>query len=376
MRIDKRFLPAAAVAAFMAASSWVHATPDTLELGETQLKSLKVEKARLHRFSLSRDAVGNIAFNDERTVQVFTPYPGRIIFLARHQGDEVRKGDTLYAIDSPDLAQAESAAISAAGVYKLTTDALERAKALLAVRGLAQKDYQQAVSDQQAAEGAYHAARRTLRIFGKSEQEIDRIVSTRQVDSRLNVGCPLDGKVTVVSRSAAIGTLVQPGNPPAPYTVSDLSTLWMIANVAESDLPLVRVGEEVDVKVMAYPGRIFHAKVDNIGVQVDLNTHRAPVRCVIRDPRQELQPGMFASFAIRTGSGKEFVAVPEDGVVREADGSMSVWVTTDRKHFSRRKVKIGVEQGGLDQVLEGLKAGELVATEGAIFMSNAIDSAY
>ncbi len=376
MRLDKRFFPAAALAAFLAASPCVHANPPTLELGDIQMKSMKVAAAMPHRFSLSRDAVGNIAFNDERTVQVFTPYQGRIIFLARHQGDAVRKGETLYAIDSPDLAQAESAAISAAGLYKLTTDALERAKALLPLRGIAQKDYQQAVSDQQGAEGAYRAARQTLRIFGKSDGEIDRIVASRRVDSRLNVACPLDGKVTVVSRSAAIGTLVQPGNPPAPYTVSDLSALWMIANVAESDLPLIRLGEEVDVKVMAYPGRIFRAKVDNIGVQVDPNTHRAQVRCVIRDPGRSLQPGMFASFSIRTGGGKSSVAVPEDGVVREADGSMSVWVTTDRRHFSRRKVRIGVEQDGFDQILEGLKAGELVATEGAIFMSNAIDSAH
>jgi cobalt-zinc-cadmium efflux system membrane fusion protein len=173
-------------------------------------------------------------------------------------------------------------------------------------------------------------------------------------------------------RNAAPGLLAQPGTAPAPYTVADISTMWMVANVAESDFPFLRLGEKVDVTVKAYPGRVFRGSIVNIGASVDPATHRILVRSEIPDPKHELRPGMFATYVIHTGQAVRSVAVPLNGVIREGDGTMTVWVTTDRRRLVRRTVKVSLQQDGFAQIVEGLRPGELVATEGALFLSNAV----
>src|SRR5882762_2462021 len=345
----------------------------SVELSAQEFQKFKVEPAREHEFKIQREAVGTIDFNREMSVDVFAPFPGKIITLFARAGDDVQKGATLFTIDSPDLLQAESTLVSAGGTLNLTTRALERAKQLYEVQGVAQKDVDQAITEQQAAEGALKAARDAARIFGKADAEIDRIVAERKVDSVLAVHSPITGRVT--ARNAAPGLFVQPGNAPAPYTVSDISTMWMLANVAETDFPILQLGQELAVDVKAYPGRLFHGKIVNIGASVDPNTRRLLVRSEVRDPKHELRPGMFATFLIHTGRAMRSTAVPLAGVVRESAGTMTVWVTTDRKRLVRRTVRVGLQQDGLHQILEGLKPGELVATDGALFLNNALTAA-
>jgi cobalt-zinc-cadmium efflux system membrane fusion protein len=149
----------------------------------------------------------------------------------------------------------------------------------------------------------------------------------------------------------------------------------MLANVAETDSPAFRVGQEVKVKVTAFPDREFDGKITTIGATVDPTTRRVLVRSDVKNPRDELRSGMFANFVIRTGDPIRSVAVPLDGVVREGDGTMTAWVTADRRRFTKRTVKIGLQRDGYRQILEGLQVGELVATEGALFLSNALTTA-
>jgi cobalt-zinc-cadmium efflux system membrane fusion protein len=342
----------------------------TVELSASEFEQFKVKPVEEHNFMIQREAVGNIDFNQEMLVQVFPPVPGKIITLFATVGDEVKKGETLYTIESPDLVQAESALISAAGTLNLTTHVLKRNKELRQLGALSEKDLEQAISDQQAAEGAFKASRNAVRIFGKTDDDMDRMVAQRKVDPVLVVRSPITGHVT--ARNAAPGLLVQPGSPVAPYTLGDVSTMWMMAKVAETDFPTLRLGEEVDVSVKAYPGRVFQGKIVRIGESVDPVTHRLLVRSEVKDSKHELRPGMFAIFAIRIGSTVRSPAVPINGVVREGDGSMTVWVTTDRKHLVKRTVKVGLLQDEYDQILEGLKPGELVVTDRALFLSNAL----
>jgi cobalt-zinc-cadmium efflux system membrane fusion protein len=348
-------------------------TAETVALSGTQLGSVKVEAAAEHEFPIEKTAVGSIDFNEEMTVQVFTPYQGRIIGLFAKVGDDVTKGQTLFTIDSPDLLQAESTLIAAAGVLQLTTHNLERLRGLYTTRAVSQKDLEQGISDQQAAEGALRAARDAVRLFGKTEAETDQIIGQRIADSTLVVASPISGRIT--ARNAAPGLLVQPGNGPAPYSVADISTMWMVANVAEGDSPAFYVGQEVKVSVLAFPGRVFEGKISTVGSAVDPATRRVLVRSEINDHGHELRSGMFANFVIRTGEPVRSPAVPYDGVVREGDGSMTVWVTPDRRHFVKRTVTVGLRHDGCAQILTGLKAGELVATEGALFLSNALSTA-
>src|ERR1700689_3303044 len=272
---------------------------DSVDLSETQLASVKVEPVEEREFPVEKDAVGSIDFNEDLSVQVFTPYQGRIIALFAEIGDDVKKGQTLFTIDSPDLLQAESTLIAAAGVLQLTTKNLERLRDLYTTRAVSQHDVEQAASDQQTAEGNLRAARDAVRIFGKADADIDRIVADRIADPTLIVPSPIDGRIT--ARNAAPGLLVQPGNAPAPYSVADISTMWMLANVAETDSPAFRVGQQVQVKLGAFAGRVFDGKVTTIGATVDPNTRRVLVRSEVKDPQHELRSGMFANFVIGVG---------------------------------------------------------------------------
>jgi cobalt-zinc-cadmium efflux system membrane fusion protein len=339
-----------------------------IELSDSQIQSFKIAPVGQHVFSVRAEAVGSIDFNEDMETQVFTNYQGRIVSLFAKVGDDVRKDQPLFTIDSPDLVQAESTLIGAAGMLRLTTRALDRAKDLYGVKGLAQKDYDQAVSDQQAADGAYRAAVDAVRIFGKTAAEIDKIAATRKVDSILVVASPLAGRVT--ARNAAPGLFVQPGNAPAPFTVADISTIWMLGNVAEIDSASIQPGQEVKVTVMALPGHVFEGKIATVGATVDPAVHTMLIRSEVRDPEHLLRPGMFARFVISTGAPVTAAAVPVDGVVREGDGTMTVWVTADRRHFTQRVIRVGLQDDGYDQILNGLKQGELVVTEGAVFIDN------
>jgi cobalt-zinc-cadmium efflux system membrane fusion protein len=340
----------------------------TLELNDKQMESIAVGAVGERLFPQQKEAFGNIDYDEDRAVQVFTPYQGRIIEAKPQLGDEVQKGEVLFTIESPDLIQAESTLIAAAGVLDLTSRALRRARELYAKQALAQKDLEQAASDEQTAEGALKAARDAVRIFGKTDEDMDRMIAQRKVDRELIVTSPISGRVT--ARNAQPGLFVQPGNPPAPYTVADLSTLWMLANVNETDSAAFHVGQAVKVSVMAYPDRLFDGKISRIAIGVDPNIHRLLVRSEIADANHELRPGMFANFTIEIAPPVKAPAVPLDGVVREGDGTMTVWVTTDRHHFTQRTVTLGEQADGYHQIVDGLKPGELIATKGAIFLSN------
>jgi len=182
------------------------------------------------------------------------------------------------------------------------------------------------------------------------------------------VRSPIAGQITAFN--APLGLMVQPGNPPAPYTVSNMTVKWMLANVLESDIALLHLGQPVQVKVMAYPNRVFRARVSKIYPAVDPNTHRATVRSEIEDPKDELRPGMLANFVIRVQGPALATAIPANGVVREPDGAMTAWVTTDRRHFEQRVIKIGLRRDDRVQILDGLQPGELVVADGAVFLSN------
>ncbi len=343
---------------------------DSVDLSDAQLSAVKVAPIEEREFLVEKESVGSIDFNEDMETQVFTPYQGKIIALFADIGDDVKKGQTLFTIDSPDLLQAESTLIAAAGVLDLTTRNLARLRELYKTLAVSQAVLEQGVSDQQTAEGNLRAGRDAVRIFGKSDAEIDRIVAARLADPTLVVPGPINGRI--VQRNAAPGLFVQPANPPPPFVVVDVNTMWMLANVAEDDSPAFRVGQEVQVKIGAFPDRVFDGKITTVGAIVDPNTRRVLVRSEIKDPNNELRSGMFANFTISIGAPVRSPAVPLSGVVREGDGTQTVWITADRRRFTKRTVKIGDVRDGYRQILSGVQVGELAATDGAVFLDNMV----
>jgi membrane fusion protein, heavy metal efflux system len=240
-----------------------------------------------------------------------------------------------------DLAvvQAESTLVGAAATYALSDKALARLKDLSGDGGgVSQRELEQAILDHETAAGALKAARATVRALGKSDAQIDAIVRSHQIGA-------------------------------APSTIK-----WAVASVTESDTPSIRAGQAVAVRVTAHPERVFQAKVTNVYAVIDPNTHRSKARCEIVDPNNELRPGMLASLVIRVRDPVQSVAIAEDAVVREGDGSMTVWMTSDRHRFTQTIVKTGLRRDGRVQIVEGLQAGDLVVAEGSVFLSNLLQA--
>jgi cobalt-zinc-cadmium efflux system membrane fusion protein len=238
-----------------------------------------------------------------------------------------------------DVIEAESALIGAAATFELTGKVVARARDLYAASGsVPQKELEQAVSDYETAAGALKAARDSLRALGKTDVEIDRMIAARKIET---------------------------GN---------TSLRWVAGNVTESDLPFIRVGQPVEVRLAARSGQVFQGHVSRIYAVVDPATHRSKIRCAILDPGNELRPGMLASFTIRVQDPLEAPAVPADALVREGDGTTTAWVTSDRRQFRQRIIKAGLRQDDRVQILAGLKPGEMVVTEGGVFLSNLLEA--
>ena len=341
---------------------------DFVDLNEKQLASVKVEPAQSADFLATYKAFGSVDFNENAAVQVFTNYQGRVSQTFADVGDTVKKGQVLFTVDSADLAQASSALLAAKGVYSQTTATLARAKELYEIKAIALKEYQQNLADQSAAEGALKAARLTVALFGKSEAEIAQIESKRKIDSTMKVLSPVSG--AVITRNVQPGLFVQAGATPAPFVVADVSTKWLIINASEAESPKLKVGQEVEVKVNAFANETFKGRIKVVGSVVDPVTRTVTVRSEIADSANLLRSGMYATFTVRSDQAVRSVAVPDDALVREGDGSMSVWVSESNNRMKKRTVTTGLRTNGLVQIIQGLKEGEPIASTGSIFLSN------
>ena len=346
----------------------------TVELASNQLAAFRVEPVGTYLFPVDKHAVGDIEFDEDRAVQVFPPYPGKIIAAFAEVGSRVEKGQPLYTIDSPDLIQAESNLIGAAATRTTASREVARARDLYGhdSGGVSEREYDQAISEDQTAEGNLKAARSAVRVFGKSDADIDRVITTRKMDPALVVPSPLTGQVT--ARNAQSGLLVEPGTAPPPFAVAPVTSKWMVANVLESDSPLYHIGQPVEVSVMAFPGRTFRGTISTVYPAVDPGTRRVTIRSELADPSNELRSGMLADFVIQVRAPVRSPAVPTTTVVREGDGTMTAWVTTDRRRMTQRVVAIGLERDGRYQILSGLQPGELVVTQGGVFLSNMLQT--
>jgi cobalt-zinc-cadmium efflux system membrane fusion protein len=351
-------------------SSLQLADKETISITEKQSAFVKVEAARAYEFLIQRRAIGTVDFNQEKTVQVFSQYQGRIKQVFVTAGDNVTLNQPLFSIESPDFLQATSTLISTAGVRVLANRALERVKKMVGIQASSQRDYDQALSDQQTAEGNYRSARDAMRIFGKTADEIDAIIASKQVNAEMLVLSPIAGRV--ISRTAQPGLLLQPGSTPAPIAVADQTTMWIIANVPETELAFIKEGQALVASVNALPGTTYEGTIVNIGATVDPATRRVAVRAEILNTDKILRAQMLASYIIKISAPEKSIAIPTESIVREGDGTMTTFVTSDDRTFKRRSITTGLTQNNRVQVLSGLAVGEKIASDNAIFLSNAL----
>src|SRR5436190_9899556 len=263
---------------------------------ETQWASLRLAAVRQVSFRDERATDGKIAINDDTTAPVFSPYSGRVSRLIARPGDFVERGQPLFAIEASEFVQGHNDLVTAvAGVEKaqsrlVLAQAVEkRQRDLLAIRGGAMKDLEQAQSDLVAAQGDLRAAqitlaavRNRLSILGRSDEEVGRLEKLDRIGAETIVSAPIGG--TIIQRKVGLGQYINAGANDPVFTVGNLSTVWLIANVRESDAPRMKVGAPVEVAVLAFPGRVFNAKLAYVAPALDPNTRRLPVRAEIQTP--------------------------------------------------------------------------------------------
>ena len=339
--------------------------PGTFRASPQQLKTLTVEVVQTHGFVSEELTEGKIAVNADRATPLFSPYSGRVTRVIAGLGDTVRQGAPLAMIEASEFVQAQNDLGTAAAQVKLARINETRKHALYEAKGGSLQDWQQAQSDLTAATTAYAAVRNRLRILGKSEAQIAALESAQTIDPVATLSAPIAG--VVVDRQLGPGQYVQAGSGTPVYTIADPSNVWLLANVRETDSGMVHLGQAVEVHVLAYPKRVFKARVTYVAAVVDPVTHRLPVRAEIDNRDGALKPEMFATFRILTGDATESPAVPEGAVVYEG-AAAHVWVVAGDGLLSLRAIRTGRSNEGLVEVLDGLKPGERVVTKGGLFI--------
>ncbi|MCK8786823.1 efflux RND transporter periplasmic adaptor subunit [Roseomonas sp. NAR14] len=356
--------------------------PGEFRLSETEIRSLRIEPVQARAFHAERAAEGRIAYNDDRSTPVFTPYTGRVVNAGPRLGERVEAGSMLFEVETNDLVQAANDLLSAVDALNKSRTSLAlsqrnaarqadmyagRAASMQALEQ-ARADAANAAADLRVQETAVAAARDRMRVLGRSPAQIAEVERTRHVDATVAVNAPIAG--TVSQRRIGPGQWLNAGGSDPVFTIADLSTMWLVAAVREMDAPLVRVGQAVQVTVGALPGRTFDARITNMATGLDPVTRRLEVRAEVQDPDRLLKPEMFASFRIDIGRDSDAVAVPVSAVIfRGSDAS--VWEALDDNRFILRRITLGMRSGDMLEVVQGLPPGARIVTGGALFVDRA-----
>src|SRR5216683_2868746 len=325
---------------------------------ELQWRGLKLAPVAMMAFRPEQVTEGNIAVDDNLTTPVFSHYSGRVIKVIAMLGDVVEPGAPLFVINATEFVQAQNDLItalanlqSARSQLKMAQTTEKRTHELYLAQGGSLKDWQQAQTDLITAQNtvrsdeiAVHAVRNRLRILGKTDQEIASLEAqpTQKLDPVAIVTAPVRG--TITQRQIGVGQYINSeaaGATNPVYTISDLSTVYLIANVREVVAP-----------------------------SIDPNTHRLSVRADVENPDGALKPGMFANFSIITGEAATAPAVPQEAIVYEGERAR-VWVAGEGDTLALREIRTGRTSDGMVEVLAGLSAGEKVVTSGAVFIDRA-----
>ncbi len=350
------------------------APPGTFLASQTQLKSLTIAPVQSMSFRGEQMTDGVIAYNEDTTTPVYSPYSGQVTQVIAKLGDEVTKGDALMRVAATEFSQARSNLMVAHAQLNLTTASEKRLHGLYDAKAAALKDWLQSQSDLATAKANLLAARNQLAILGKSDDEINTIendAGTMVVSPEAVVRAPVSG--TVTQRQVGNGQNIQSavGGAAVPvFTIGNLSSVWLVANVRETDAPLMRVGQSIEVHVLALPERMFKAKIAWVAPAVDANTHRLPVRAAISNKDGVLKPMMFANFSIVTGNEVKALGVPQSAVVYEGSDA-HVFVANADGSLAVRPIKVGRISGDMLEVTAGLVAGEKIVTHGALFIDRA-----
>ena len=350
------------------AASAAAAAAGQVKLSSEQLATLGTVIVKATPFHDAVVADGQIAVNADTTTQVFSPYSGRVVKVLAGIGDKVRSGAPLVTVDASENLDAQSSLITALSQARLARLNETRRHAAYDSHGGSLQDWQQAQADLTAAEATLSAARGKLRVLGSSDAQIQALEAAGSVSATASIASPITGLVT--DRQIGPGQVVQAGDSTAVFTVADLSTVWLLAAVRDSDAAGIAPGQPILLHVQALPGHDYHATVQSVGAQVDPATHRVMVRATVANAEGLLRPSMLAMSEILTSPDSLAPGVPEAAIVREGELA-HVWVVHADGVLEQRAILTGRSNGALTEVRQGLKAGERIVTSGSLFIDSA-----
>jgi cobalt-zinc-cadmium efflux system membrane fusion protein len=289
-----------------------------------------------------------------RTANVLPALTGRVVELKIGLGDHVTRGQLLAVVDSGDLAQADSDVVKARDALNLAKKSLDRAHGVQQAGGNAMKDLEAAQSGYNQALAEFNRAQARLTAVGGSG-------STRT----MNVTAPISGYVTALSVSP--GMYVNDATA-AMMTVSNLDTVWITANVPESEVGLVAKGQPVDATLSAYPDQVFHGRVSFVSPLLQADTRRDMVRVAVANADGRLKPNMYANASFNIPQPAQ-VFVPESALLMNND-SITVFVEVSPWTFERRTVELSYDEAAGARVVKGLKAGDRVIVKGGVLLND------
>jgi cobalt-zinc-cadmium efflux system membrane fusion protein len=345
-----------------------------------QWATLTVEPCQQKTFRSEYVTEGKIAVDEDRSTPIFSPYAGRVTKLFVKPGDVVTQGQTLFTVEATDMVHAQNDFISASTALNKARSTLnlaqindKRQRLLYEGKAVPLKEVQQAQGTLDAAENdvrsadvALEASRNRLRILGKTDQEITEFQTKGTINPATPIYAPIGG--TIVQRKVGPGQYVGSGASDPVFVIGDLSTVWVVAYIRETEAPMVRIGQPIYFTVLAYPDRSFPAKISYVATALDPVTRRLLVRASVDNSAGVLKPEMFASVKILTGEGETAIAVPRDAIIHEGERAR-VWVARDHDTaIELRQIKVGLTNGTMVEVLDGLAPSDRVITRGSLFI--------
>ncbi len=321
------------------------------------MANIKVEELSEKVMPSILTATGKLSFNEDRMARILAPVAGQIVNLRVKVGDSISAGQTLFYVNSREAAAAVSDYLENRKDLELAEKTYSMTKDLYEHEAASRISLQQAESDLAKAKARAARSEYVLKVFNLT-------VNATPMDSKIPVHAPISGKV--VERSVTEGQFVQPDSNPL-MVVADLANLWVVADIYENDLRLIRQGQRAEVSTAAYPNERFMATISRISDVVDPTTRTVKVRFVVSNPAGRLKPEMFASVKIFLNEEASIVTVPANAVFSEG-GKNYVYVQTGTTEFTRRKVDVSPDSSGRMRVMSGLKSGEKVVSERAMLV--------
>lgn len=335
---------------------------------QDQLSHLHVQPAARADWGSTVHTTGTVDWDADHTTQAITQVNGPIARIVVDLGSKVRAGDPLLWVSSPDVVSAIAAYRKARNRVQLAKRVTDRSKGLLEHGAIAEKDYEDTVADYNDAMTDVENSLQPLKIFGITQQDID--TAERQgtaLTTQLAVRSPIDG--TIVQKLVTPGLVVQAGQT-ACFLISRTSTVWVQGHIFDQDLPSVRLGDPVDETNPSFPGA-FHGTISFIGSQVDPDTRTTDVRIATQNRQDILKKDMYVDAVIHTGVRRNLLVLPVSAILRDEKNEPLVYVQLPGQpgRFAQRSVTVGPQQGNMIAITSGLNEGDLVVTDGSLFLS-------